>query len=211
MNNNIRGLFLGRLVIVAVGGGKGGIGKSFVSSNLGIFLANMGFNTVIVDLDLGAPNLHTALGEPPPNRNFHEYLLGKYSSVAESCCRDKVSKLKIYFWSEWPQRTCDTSIVEQSRLMSALYRLEADFTILDLSAGTHTSTLDFFLICHRHIVTLTPEPTSVENAYRFMKACFYRRIKRFERQLQLKKKLFLKLWLVLMVIKSKCPQTCFAQ
>ena len=62
----VRGSGVPASIIVAVGGGKGGVGKSFLSTNIGIFLANMGFNTVIVDCDLGAPNVHTCLGEPPP-------------------------------------------------------------------------------------------------------------------------------------------------
>jgi flagellar biosynthesis protein FlhG len=65
--------------------------------------------------------------------------------------------------------------------MSAIYNLEADYIVLDLSAGTHNTTLDFFLMAHYHIVVFTPEPSSIENAYRFMKSSFFRKIKRFEK------------------------------
>lgn len=172
-------------VIIAVGGGKGGVGKSFISSNIGIFLANMGFRTVIVDLDLGAPNLHTCLGEPPPKINFHDYITGRVDNFSDVAVATQVPKLRMITGANDHKELANINLHEQSRLMSAIYNLEADFTILDLSAGTHTSTLDFFLMAHRHLVTLTPDPTSIENAYRFMKATFFRRIKRFERQLQL--------------------------
>jgi flagellar biosynthesis protein FlhG len=185
LNKTKRGFMQAGSVLVAVGGGKGGVGKSFISSNLGIFLANMGFNTVLVDLDLGAPNLHTALGEPPTTKNFHEYINGKYESIVEATVSTRFPNLRFLSGANDHSELANISILEQSRLMSALYRIKADFTILDLSAGTHTSTLDFFLMAHRHIVALTPEPTSIENAYRFMKACFYRRLKRYERQLKL--------------------------
>ncbi|NNL41181.1 MAG: P-loop NTPase, partial [Desulfobacterales bacterium] len=49
--------------IVAVGGAKGGIGKSMFSTNLGIYLSSLGKTTVLVDLDLGGANLHLYLGE----------------------------------------------------------------------------------------------------------------------------------------------------
>ena len=48
----------------AIGGGKGGVGKSLVSANVSICLALMGYKVVTVDLDLGGANLHTCLGIP---------------------------------------------------------------------------------------------------------------------------------------------------
>ncbi len=79
----------------------------------------------------------------------------------------------------------DLSIEHKSRLMHEIHRIDADFVILDLAAGTHSSTLDFLLDGDRHIVALTPDPTSIENAYRFMKAAYFRRIKRHEKALNL--------------------------
>ena len=49
----IRGRTEPASTIIAVGGGKGGVGKSFVSSSLSIFLAHLGYNTLAIDLDLG--------------------------------------------------------------------------------------------------------------------------------------------------------------
>ncbi len=183
--NTIRGSAQANSILIAVGGGKGGVGKSFISSNIGIFLANMGFSTVIVDLDLGAPNLHTCLGEAPPNVNYHDFLAGKFDNLSKVAVATQFPKLRFISGANDHKELANITTAEQSRLMSALFHLDADFTILDLSAGTHTSTLDFFFMAHRHIVTLTPDPTSIENAYRFMKASYYRHIKRFERQLQL--------------------------
>ncbi len=185
LNNPIRGSAQPGSIIVVVGGGKGGIGKSFLSSNLGIFLANMGFNTVIIDCDLGAPNLHTCLGEEPPKVNFHNFLTGKMDNFVDCAVATQFPKLRFISGSNDHQELANISVYDQSRLMGAIYGLEADFTILDLSAGTHTSTLDLFLMAERHIVALTPDPTSIENAYRFMRAAFFRKIKRYERQLQL--------------------------
>ncbi len=183
--NSVRGAGSPASILIAVGGGKGGVGKSFLSTNIGIFLANMGFNTIIVDCDLGAPNVHTCLGEPPPKNNFHEFLSGKMDSIGEAAVATQFPKLRFISGSNDHGELANISIQDQSRLMSAIYNVEADFTILDLSAGTHTSTLDFFLMAQRHLITLTPDPTSIENAYRFMKAAFFRKIKRFERQLGL--------------------------
>jgi flagellar biosynthesis protein FlhG len=61
--------------------------------------------------------------------------------------------------------------------MRALRRLRADFVLLDLGAGVHSAVLDYFLVADDGLVVLSPEPTSVENAYTFLRAAFYRRMR----------------------------------
>jgi len=53
----------------------------------------------------------------------------------------------------------------------------ADHVLVDLGAGTHPSVMDYFLVGDDGILVLTPEPTSVENAYSFLRAAFYRRLR----------------------------------
>ncbi len=182
----VRGSAVAQSVLIAVGGGKGGVGKSFVSSNLAIFLANMGFQTTLVDLDLGAPNLHTCLGEEHPPKNFHDFLRGNIDRIEDAAKTTQFPKLKLISGGNDHSELADLSSEEYGRLMSAIHGINCDFTVLDLSAGTHVSTLDFFLMAERHLVVMTPDPTSIENAYRFMKAAFFRRIKRYEAQVGLK-------------------------
>lgn len=145
----------------------------------------MGFNTILVDLDLGAPNMHTCLGEPTPSRNFHEFITGKFDSLNDVILPTQIPKLQLITGSNDHTELANISVPDQSKLMAEIHKLNADFTILDLSAGTHATTLDFFNMAERHLVVLTPEPTSIENAYRFMKASFFRKIKRYEKQLGL--------------------------
>jgi flagellar biosynthesis protein FlhG len=63
--------------IVALGGGKGGIGKTLVSANLGIALAQRGKRVVLVDADLGGANLHTCLGLPQPAATLSDFVSKK--------------------------------------------------------------------------------------------------------------------------------------
>jgi MinD-like ATPase involved in chromosome partitioning or flagellar assembly len=62
-------------------------------------------------------------------------------------------------------------------LLGGLRKLPADFVLVDLGAGTHPSVMDYFLVGDDGILVLTPEPTSVENAYSFLRAAFYRRLR----------------------------------
>ena len=60
--------------IWAFGGGKGGVGKSFVAGNLGILLAQNGHSVILADLDLGGANMHTWLGVNSPKKSISEFI-----------------------------------------------------------------------------------------------------------------------------------------
>src|SRR6266436_6103047 len=60
--------------VVAIAGGKGGVGKSLVAANVGIFLATLGKRVVLVDAAFGAANLHIFAGVPRPSRSLSEAL-----------------------------------------------------------------------------------------------------------------------------------------
>jgi flagellar biosynthesis protein FlhG len=60
--------------VISIGGGKGGIGKSLISANLGIELARRGKKVILVDADLGGANLHTTLGIDVPRRTLSDYI-----------------------------------------------------------------------------------------------------------------------------------------
>jgi flagellar biosynthesis protein FlhG len=61
--------------------------------------------------------------------------------------------------------------------MRALRRIDADVVVLDLGAGSHSAVLDYFLMADDAVVVMQPEPTSAENAYTFLRAAFYRRMR----------------------------------
>src|SRR3989441_12309695 len=65
----------------AVGGGKGGAGKPLVAASLGIHLSQMGRRVILVDGDLGAPNLHTVLGLDPPALTLSDFVKRRFESI----------------------------------------------------------------------------------------------------------------------------------
>ena len=172
--------------IIAVGGGKGGVGKSFVSSSLSIFLAHLGYETLAIDLDLGGANLHTTLGLPLNQAGINEFILNPHLDLKSLAQTTRWHKLKVISGSSEATDVANIDELQRSRLMSSIIRYPSEFIVLDLSAGTHHSTLDFFLMAKHKVVVFTPEPSSIENAYRFLKASFFRKLRRYERQLQLK-------------------------
>jgi flagellar biosynthesis protein FlhG len=65
----------------------------------------------------------------------------------------------------------------RGELARAFRRLVCDVVLVDLGAGAHPTVVDYFLVSDQGILVLTPEPTSVENAYAFLRAAFYRRMR----------------------------------
>jgi flagellar biosynthesis protein FlhG len=170
-------------MIWAVGGGKGGIGKSFVSSNLAICLARLGKPVTLMDLDLGGANLHTCLGAKIPKETLSDFISGRVSSLSQIAVETETPGLKLISGCNDDFDVADIDKTQIDRLITAARSITTPYVILDLGAGTAETTLDFFLAADQKIVTVTPEPTSIENAYRFLKSAYYRQLRTAEREL----------------------------
>jgi flagellar biosynthesis protein FlhG len=167
----------GRKTVWAIGGGKGGSGKSFVSANIGICLSKMGFRVVLIDADLGGANLHTFLGLRPPACSLSDFLRKRVTDLQEILLPTSVPNLQLLVGAQDFLNSADSNSFKRQKLFRSIRRLESDFTIVDLGAGTSLSILDFFLMSDGRILIVTPEPTSLENAYRFLKSALYRSLR----------------------------------
>lgn len=163
--------------IWAVGGGKGGIGKTLLSSNLALLLTWYKQRVIVVDLDLGGANLHTTLGVETPTKTLSDFLLGRVDEISELLHPTPYKNLQIISGAHDPVGIANVPHIEKARLIRKFKESESDIVLLDLGAGTANNTLDFFLLADKKIVVMTPEPTSIENGYRFIKAAFYRMLR----------------------------------
>ncbi len=171
--------------IWAVGGGKGGVGKSLVTANLSICLALMGHKVVAIDLDLGGANLHTCLGVPIPDKTLSDYLTKKVRSLNELLTPTAINNLFIISGAQDDLGIANLKQMHKAKLLSQLSELEADYVLLDLGAGTTANTIDFFISADQGIITTLPEPTSIENSYRFIKSVYHRKLKMAEELLEI--------------------------
>lgn len=166
--------------VMAVGGGKGGIGKTLVSTNLGIGLAQKGFTVALVDLDLGGANLHTCLGVPQPALTLSDFVLRRTTRLEQLMVQTGVPNLSLIAGANDVLDAANPKYQQKQKLIRHLLSLDVDYLVLDLGAGTHLNVLDFFLLAHHGVLVLLPEPTSIENAYRFVKAAFFRKLEQVQ-------------------------------
>ncbi len=163
--------------VVSVGGGKGGIGKSLVSANLGIELARRGKRVMLVDADLGGANLHTTLGIDVPKRTLSDFIERKVARIEDIVTPTGIENLGLISGALDHLDAANPRYAQKMRFLRHVQQMDVDYAILDLGAGTHTNVLDFFLVSDHGVLVLVPEPTAVENAYRFVKAAFWRRMR----------------------------------
>ncbi len=163
--------------IWAIGGGKGGVGKSLVSANVAICLALMGNKVVAVDLDLGGANLHTCLGLPIPTMTLSDYISKKVTNFEDLLVSTPIHNLKIISGAQDELGMANLKHMHKNQIIRKLHELDADYILFDLGAGTAFNTIDFFITADKGILVVLPEPTSIENTYRFIKSVFYRRLK----------------------------------
>lgn len=159
--------------IIPVASGKGGVGKSLLSANLAIALGQQGKKVVLVDLDLGASNLHLVIGQNPSNESLGSWFTEKsdFKDIIKPTDYQNVSF--IAGDSQIPDLT-SLKHAQKIKLIRNLKNIDADYLILDLGAGTHQFILDMFLLSPQGIVVSSPAVTATLNGYLFLKNAVFR-------------------------------------
>lgn len=168
--------------IWAIGGGKGGVGKSLVSILLATELAKLNQQTILIDADLGGANLHTMMGIKTPVRTLNDFVTRKYGSMEEICIQTSARNLHLICGASEILSLANPQYAQKHKIVQNLTQLPADHVILDLGAGTSYNVLDFFLIADFPIVVVTPQPISIQNAYGFIRNAIYRKLSRMVSQ-----------------------------
>lgn len=159
--------------IIPVASGKGGVGKSLLSANLAIALGQAGKKVLLVDLDLGASNLHLVIGQNAPKKGIGTYLTGQsqFEDIIVPTEYENVSF--IAGDSEIPGLT-SLRASKKNELIKKFAEQDCDYLILDLGAGTHLTILDMFLLSPQGIVVTAPTVTATLNGYLFLKNIVFR-------------------------------------
>jgi flagellar biosynthesis protein FlhG len=171
----------------AIGGGKGGVGKTVVASSLAVAFAQRGRRCVLVDADLGGANLHTVLGVPRPPATLSSFLQGRVARLEDVACPTPVPGLRLVSGADAVFDAANPHHARKQKLLRHLSRLDADEVFVDLSAGSSFNVVDFFLAAPRGLLVVTPEPTSIENAYHFLKAAWFRALRGAAQEPQVRK------------------------
>jgi flagellar biosynthesis protein FlhG len=161
---------------IAVGGGRGGVGKSLLAVNLGVYVAQLGRSVLLIDADPAGAALHTVLGIEMPNT----------VEASEDSDEDEplvalptqVPGLQLVPQGYRVGSTVPVRPGRKPRWARQIQKLDIDYVIMDLGAGTGPAALDLFLSADISICVAAPEPPAIEATYRFTRALFQRVMRR---------------------------------
>jgi flagellar biosynthesis protein FlhG len=152
-----------------IGSGKGGVGKTFIVSSLGITLSKLDKKILLIDLDFGGANLHTSLGCPHSDTNLFHYWSGE-KKLRDCVLETQVPRLS-YVQGHWDQWTPMSQDLEKGRQLVADAReLNYDIVIFDVGPGATEFHLDLFHQADEKFLVVSPEPTSIEKTYRYLES-----------------------------------------
>ncbi len=158
------------------------MGKSVLCSLLAFWLARMGKRTVLVDTDLGGANLHTLLGIKNPPHTLNDFVARRCDSLEEICIESEEENLRLICGASEILSLANPQFAQKVKIIQNVFKLDADYVVLDLGAGASFNVLDFFLVSHKRIAVLTPQPTSIQNTYGFVRNAVYRRLSQLARK-----------------------------
>jgi flagellar biosynthesis protein FlhG len=173
--SDLRGLApRGARQVVAVTGGRGGVGTSVVATNVAVYLAQLGRRVVLIDADPSGAQLHTMLGIALDPRR----VAADDAELEPELVATPIPGLRLLPQSYSVGSTVPVRPGRKPRWVRGVRQLDADYVILDLGTGTAPATLDLFIGADLGLVVMTPEPPSVEGVYRLARALFQRKLRR---------------------------------
>ena len=154
--------------VISVTSGKGGVGKTNIVANLGYAFAQLGKKVLILDADLGLGNLDVLLGLAP-KFNLSHAILGEKS--VNDIIVEGPGKMLILPASSGIQELTQLTQNQKVKILSELDQLigAVDILFIDTAAGISSNVMDFNVTAHEIIVVVSPEPTSITDAYALMK------------------------------------------
>ncbi|MCP3869919.1 MAG: MinD/ParA family protein [Gammaproteobacteria bacterium] len=154
--------------VIAVTGGKGGVGKTNISVNLAISLSNLGRRVMVLDADLGLANIDVVLGLHPEYDLSH--VLRGECSLSDAVIRGP-SGIMVVPAASGLQQMAELSTAEHAGLIRAFSEVGADVDtlIIDTAAGISDTVISFSRAAQEVVVVVCDEPASITDAYALIK------------------------------------------
>lgn len=154
--------------VITITSGKGGVGKSNFTINLGLSLSKLGYKVTILDADLGLANIDVILGVIPKYSLVH---VMRKEKTLEEVIVEGPRGIKLISGGSGLKEVTNLTEEQITYLMMNLKLLgkTADFILVDTGAGINNSVLSFIDAASEIILVTTPEPTSITDAYAVLK------------------------------------------
>ncbi|MGN0497269.1 MAG: MinD/ParA family protein [Lachnospiraceae bacterium] len=155
--------------VIAVTSGKGGVGKTSISVNLALQFREQGKRVVILDADFGLANVEIMLGIRP-QYNLADLVFN--NMAIEDIITEGPNGIGFISGGSGVQDLVNLDKDKIKKLIAKLVKLDSmyDVVIIDTGAGIAESVIQFVLSSPEVLLVVTPEPTSITDAYSLLKA-----------------------------------------
>jgi flagellar biosynthesis protein FlhG len=151
------------------------VGKSVIACSLALEIGKSGKDVILVDADLGGPNLHTYLGIQSPAFVMSDFLSRRLKRIEEIALETNYPGVRLISSAGNVPSQANPKFAQKAKIISSLRSLKTDFIVIDIGAGSSYDVMDFFSIIADGLLVTIPEPTSIVNSYGFVKNVLYRR------------------------------------
>ncbi len=160
--------------IITISSGKGGVGKTNVSTNLAINMAKLGKEVVVMDADLGLANVNVMLGIIP---KYNLYNVLKGQKTISEVITDTPEGIKIIAGASGFSQLADLNHEQKANFVRDIEKLDSvDVVFIDTGAGISDNVLSFVVAADEVIIVTTPEPTAITDAYGIIKTIASKKI-----------------------------------
>ncbi len=158
--------------VIAVTSGKGGVGKTSVTVNLALALSQKGYRVVIIDADLGLSNIDVVFGIVPKYTLLDS--VNNERGILDILC-DGPNDIKFISGGSGVQELINLDKNSLDSFMANMSLLDhiADYILIDTGAGLSDTVMNFVLSADEVLLVVTPEPTSITDAYALVKTVSY--------------------------------------
>ena len=157
--------------VIAITSGKGGVGKTNIAANFAYIFSKMGERVLLLDADTGLANIDVILGITPKYSLFH--VLHGEKTLSEATVQGP-GGIKILPAASGIQEMAELSRDQKLTLLKELDGLieSLDFLFIDTAAGIAENVMYFNMVAEEIIIVVSPEPTSLTDAYALIKLLY---------------------------------------
>jgi len=154
--------------VIGIASGKGGVGKTTVSVNLAVALAQRNRHVMLIDADLGLANAQIALGAHAAFNLSH--VLSGEKELSEIIVRTRQG-VRLVPGASGVREMADLSTAQTGAIVRAFDTLDepVDDVVVDVAAGLSGAVIDFMAACQYRVVVLCDDPSSIADAYGLIK------------------------------------------
>ncbi len=154
--------------VITITSGKGGVGKTNITINLGIALSELGFRVVILDADFGLANIDVLFGITP--KSSLDDVIHDRKNILEILA-DGPRNIKFISGGSGVEGLVKLDKTQLEKFVSNIALLDkiADVILIDTGAGLSDNVMSFVMAADEVLLVTTPEPTSITDAYALVK------------------------------------------